>query len=76
MVVWRKDLGFGVLRRETDLSGKLIESPTRLFSSDFELVEAGLVGSVGIGGVGQSVINGLFNVGYENNMNIICLRNY
>ena len=59
MVVWRKDLGFGVLRRETDLSGKLIEPSTRLFSSDFELVEAGLVGSVGIGGVGQSVINGI-----------------
>ena len=36
-----------------------MEPSTRLFSSDLELVEAGLVGSVGIGGVGQSVINGI-----------------
>ena len=50
---------FKVLRRKTDLSGKLIESSTRLCSSNFELVEANLVGSVGIGGVGQSVINGI-----------------
>ena len=50
---------FKVLMRKSDLSGKLIESSTRLSSFNLELVEACLVGSVGIGGVGQSVINGL-----------------